>query len=808
MRLVAVASAILLVVSLGTTLATAAGRDFPGGALPLRFDSSRPFAVDATDVIVVRGTVTAPAGAIVVLRIDDGQSGGYASRVNLERAVPAGPFAWTVPVAGLKTSGGRVLSTNDIRHIVLFAADGKAAEASVFRIEPAQPMPAGVIALSLGRADAPLFPGFTRLAPDDRRIEAGRPVAIARPGLDPLITNGMRGVERIRLPWPHDRAQVSLWTEDVGEWETLPYALERRIRVNGVDVLTQRLSPAQWIAQRYLAGHDREAPVGADAWEVYGRHRGGLITADVASPDGSVVIELAGDTPAATFLAAVMVEPAGQRVQVDRVEEARAQWFRSAWPVAARTDSAARPSIYHTAMKAAESASAPPLTAVVTPGSGTQIEFSILADRDDPHPDVAVTEPEMDGARLDLDLRAASWRLERRTTGGNLLERRADYLRADVDALPFRAGEQRLFAGWVSAPRAARSGIYRGNVRIRAGGKMVDIPLRIEVLEIDLPEAPRPVGFYVEEAPHLTWFSSPPQLRRHQIGCDLDILGQFGIRGNAPPLAAPTAAGDEAFLQNSRIASEHATTAPWFAYAPMKRLVAEVGAVRTPGVIERAEHALEDRGLPPPVWSLADEPSNPDQNAMSLADLARDLRARRPHIRLAGQFNNPRDRKLLALFDTVLINGGFGLDRRTIEAVAARGTETWIYNTGRPRFTAGFWLWHTGAKRYLQWHARMPTADPFDPTDGREGDVQIFPPAAEPCPARPEFHRDLLDMADGVVDQRWLAWLDGRPESAARKVRRDLTSMLDRPWSELQSTPVTSMNLWRDRIIELARSLK
>ena len=313
MRLVAVASAILLVVSLGTTRATAAGRDFPGGALPLRFNSVAPLAVEPTDVIVVRGTVTAPAGAIVVLRIDDGQSGGYASRVNLERAVPAGPFAWTVPVAGLKTSGGRVLSTNDIRRIVLFAADGKAAEASVFRIEPAQPMPAGVIALSLGRADAPLFPGFTRLAPDDPRIEAGRPIAIARPGLDPLITSGMRGVERIRLPWPHDRAQVSLWTEDVGEWETLPYALERRLRVNGVDVLTQRLSPAQWIAQRYLAGHDREAPVGADAWEVYGRHRGGLITADVASPDGSVVIELAGDTPAATFLAAVMVEPAGQQ---------------------------------------------------------------------------------------------------------------------------------------------------------------------------------------------------------------------------------------------------------------------------------------------------------------------------------------------------------------------------------------------------------------------------------------------------------------------------------------------------------------
>ena len=67
---------------------------------------------------------------------------------------------------------------------------------------------------------------------------------------------------------------------------------------------------------------------------------------------------------------------------------------------------------------------------------------------------------------------------------------------------------------------------------------------------------------------------------------------------------------------------------------------------------------------------------------------------------------------------------------------------------------AGFNLWRSGAKGYLQWHARMPTADPFDPSDGREDDVQFLLPHIVPCPEIQDVDRGLFELAEGIVDLR------------------------------------------------------
>jgi hypothetical protein len=697
-----------------------------------------------------------------------------------------------------------VLAADDIRRIMLFANGRGAVTVAEFRIEPAAHLPEGVVALSFGRADAPLFSGFERVAPGDARIEQGHPAAVLRPGFDPLISSGLRGVEKIRVPWQQLRARVSLWTEDVGEWETLPFALERRIRINGTDIASHRLTPAQWIANRYLAGRDREAEKNSDSWQTYGRHRGGLITADVDTHDGNIVIEFAGDSPVATFVSAVLIEPAGQRASLDAVEKARAAWFRAAWPIAAATGEDQDGPV----IELNEHTKAQPQTVSLAPGTGAPFVFSIRPDFDAPHPAVAVVAPISNGKTLELTLRAAQWRLERRSTGGNILLRRADMLRGDASALPMRNGEARPFVGWVSAPSDAPPGTYRGQVTVSAAGRTLDVPVTVDVVNVRLPDAPRPAGFYLDEAPHLTWFPDQAAARRSQIACDMATLAQFGVFGNAPPLTTPIADRKAGFIADSRIALQYATAAPWLAYTPLKRILAEVGRKAAVGVVTEAQHNLSAQGLPAPIWSLADEPSNPDQNAMLLGGLGGDLRAAIPGIRLAGQINNPTDRKYLKLFDTVLINDGFGLDRNIVKELQQRGLEVWLYNTGRPRFSAGFWLWHTQASRYLQWHARMPTADPFDPTDGREGDVQIFPPAATPCPEHPDFHRDLIAMANGTVDQRWLAWLDRRDEPAALKLKADLSAWLNRPWKELYLTTGTEMDAWRGRIVELARTLK
>ena len=178
--------------------------------------------------------------------------------------------------------------------------------------------------------------------------------------------------------------------------------------------------------------------------------------------------------------------------------------------------------------------------------------------------------------------------------------------------------------------------------------------------------------------------------------------------------------------------------------------------------------ALQRAGLPTPIWSIADEPGNPDAQAGDIMAMSATLRAGAPGIKLGAQFNNPNDLKFIDAIDTVLINDGFGIDVDHVASLRRRGRDVWLYNTGKPRFTAGLWLWFTGASHYLQWHARMPTADPYDPTDGREGDVQIFWPMPEVCAAQPDIDVNLFEMAEGLVDQRWLAWLSSRKEPEAR----------------------------------------
>jgi hypothetical protein len=125
--------------------------------------------------------------------------------------------------------------------------------------------------------------------------------------------------------------------------------------------------------------------------------------------------------------------------------------------------------------------------------------------------------------------------------------------------------------------------------------------------------------------------------------------------------------------------------------------------------------------------------------------------------------------------------------------------KVWVYNTEAIRWSAGFGIASLGAERYLQWHARMPAADPFDPTDGREGDVQVFYPAVEPCDAR-DINADLLDMAEGIVDQRWLAWLESRAEPEARALRENLAG-------SAVSMGAFDAEEARTRIVDLARHL-
>jgi hypothetical protein len=770
-------------------------------ALPMNLER---IPADTEDLqLRVEGEVTGPNPRTVILRVDDDRSRDYGSRVNDERKLPPGPFSWTVQLKGLRTINKRVIDHRDIRQILLFdSAGGNAVQVSAFMLEPAPRLARGAIGLSLGAADSPLFGGFERVAPGDARIEDGQVVTVLRPGVDPLIASGMRGLRRLRIPWSGGRARVSLWTEDVGEWEFLPFATLRSIRVNDGEVLHEQATPEQWIERRYLRGRDIEYDGKGDGWDYYGNRRGGMLTREVDPQDGAIVIELSGEGPAATFLSAVLIEPAEGHTALDEVVARRSAWYRAIWrmgeqdpdPAPARDviDLDARPS-------------APFARVSVAPGSGVRLAFALRAGQDQPGRPVRIEFPEPRAAGLEADLWAGQWRLAR---VGNLLTPQTELMRADASALPLRAGQARRFDAWITAPDFALPGVRHGVVVVGEGAAAVRLPFEVEVLDVKLPESPKPSGFYLDQAPHLTWFPSFRVARTLQVGCDLAYLAKLGVTGSAPAFQTPSPGREALFIADASMAVHNGTAMPLFAYAPAKALRGELGADGGAVAMRDAEVALRAAGLPPVIWNAADEPNNPDLPPDNVKKWVETIRKADPAVHLAAQLNSPADAPFLPLFNVAIVNSGFGIDRATIEGVRRQGLDVWIYNTGRPRLTAGAWLWVTSAARYLQWHARMPTADAFDPTDGRESDYQVFWPTAQVCPTVPDIHPDLLAMAEGITDLRWLTWLDGRTEPAARALANRLRTSIGSRFEEALKLSDGDLAKTREEIVSLARKAR
>ena len=797
--------ALLALPTILPTAATALDLARPG-ALPFDVVTTPLKGCAATCEIVIEGTVPGPSPVTVVLRMDDPQSSSYASRLNDERTLPPGPFRWRKSLRGLKTVNGRSIDARAVNRMLLFnASDDRRIEVASLKMMEVPSLPVGAIGWSFGAEDAPPVPGFERVGPKDARL-AGQVFTIHRPAPDPLVANGLRGIQRVVVPWPAGRARVSLWTEDPGEWESLPHPLERSIAVNGIRVLEQRLSPPQWIRQRYLAGSDREPAGVPDPWLSFGQYRGGLVSVETDSDGQGILIEQAGDSPAAMFLSGVLVEPAGQRAALDAVLGQRAQWYRETWPVGEPMPHRVAHQVK--AVIGGVAGDVEPLRLVLAPGTGGRAMLSITSAGTIAHPEITIVQPVSGGEALAVGLWAAQRQLDRVGTGSNLLAIRDDRLRQQTKKFAIVPDEARRYEIWVEAPARARPGLYEGSIAIGEAGRSATVPLSIEVLPVVLPPIEKPSGFFHDEAPHLTWFDWPGDLRRRQMGCDLATLAHYGIDGNAPGLSTPHVNRTDDLLRDAKLAYD-ASPGRWpvMAYSPAGRALAEQGIDGSVQSIAGSEWKFAEKGLQRLIWSVADEPSNPDLAGGDLRGWVRALRAGVPGIKLAAHLNSKGDRALLPLFDVAIVNAGFGIDSNDLAGIAAAKVEPWLYNTDSPRFTAGLWLWHTPAGRYLQWHARMPTADPFDPTDGREGDAQMFYPGLEICASQPDMNAAVLAMAEGIVDQRWLLWLDRRPEPAARALVAGIKSELGSTFAVNREFDDERIAAVRDRIVAYFRHI-
>lgn len=771
--------------------------------------------VNSNKFIKIIGTNTTRKNHLLVLRADDLVNAPYHNRVNVERWVPPGEFTFQIALGALKTPSGRALQWKNITNFLIFqmqpGIELKSATFTEF-----EKLDEYSFAWDLGAEDSAVFPGFSALTPNyagmhlyswdknasavDRNFNHG----------DLLTDDGIKGIKTLKLDVPKGRWYITLWIEEPGYWEYLPHPLERILTVNNKTVWLQKLSPGQWLDQKYLQQVDITKKITSSSWDLFGQVEKLSFSAEITKDFQGLNIQWAGDMPSAGFLSAIVVEPYSDYRVRNKVEAQRQVLWESQWPMEVLDQKVSKPS--DSKNSARESIELVRNNLMAAPDTATNIDIQLQIPESTR---VSFTPFQKNSLSLDTELRIAQWQVRRTQLNNNALVAEKSHWVAHTGS-PLSKGENRVQLR-VYIPAGAPPGDYTAYLSLddERGFKQAK-QITLKVLNVSLPVMQKPVGVYHEAAPYWDWFEGLRAMKENAIACDFAFLRKQGLTGIAPPLPTPNNTKSQAhFIRRLQRVSDAGFSEKVLAYAPLKRLVAEQGIEQASKTIAALEQRMVAAGLVPPLWATADEPSNPSQQLLNASGQvteakaslwARNLRAFRPGIGLAGQLNNPKDAQLLTAFSTVLINQGFGVSRKAIIKLRARGLQPWYYNMSQTRLAAGFYLWRSTAAGYLQWHARMPTAKPFDPTDGREDDIQLLLPSSEACPAVVSVHQSLWRLSEGIGDYRWMLWLQEQTSPAAKQLLKRIEEAIPLDFTDAEDISDTQLDLWRQQIVQFAIS--
>ncbi len=765
----------------------------------MELNSAKPVYLDSE--LQVSGTLLADTNGTLVIRIDDQPDASFTNRINIERRLPPGPFQFTLSMGGLKTASGRPIKPGAIKSIRIFTNDTDLEWVSVTsNISTRTSLGFNATGWDFGPEHSAVMPGFASIHPGSPHVAGQKLTAISRQGPDALARDGIRGIERFEAPIPNGLWRVTLWTEDYGEWQSLPYWTKRQIAINGKSVSKETLSAEAWLRTRYLIGAQKEAVLDGNAWDLIGARRGGIVQSVVWVRDERLQIDLSGDMPTARFLSGVLAEPVESSAAYAAVRASQRSHFTETW----RT---ATPEASITDVQVDLGSSSRTLPSQIhlqtAPGGADQVDFWLSAHA----PEVPVVlELSHDlPSGIDIDLRQGLWQFGRDGAASTLLRAHSDRL-SKIDA-PLRLHHilPRRISMSVFVRKAVQPGTYPISLKLRQAETETIIPIALRVISQKLPIPSQKVGTYLEEAPHLSWFGHFANQRRGAIDCDLTLLRKFGLTTLAPPFTHPKQAFTDRHVDIIGRANNHGFEGPLQSYASVKWHLASYGEAATVRAIAETTDRLKQSGLPPIAWSITDEPSNPGGQPHALEQIADAIRDGAPGALLLGHLNNPKDWEYVNLFDIAVVNDGFGADVSDMQDIHRADVTPWLYNLSNPRMAAGFYLWRSGAEGYLQWHARMPTADPFDPTDGREDDFQLIYPDARGCMSA-DIDADLLSLSRGMEDLRWLTWLDeaAKKNADAKNLKHRLLGLIPTTWVNASKVDASQLDIWRREVQQIA----
>ena len=437
-------------------------------------------------------------------------------------------------------------------------------------------------------------------------------------------------------------------------------------------------------------------------------------------------------------------------------------------------------------------------------GTLLNLVFEINSPVADPDPVIAVAPPRSpNNHKLNIATRYGHWRYERPQPNASSLVLADSFLRGDLSTMTLSEKRPRRIHVQINIPVDTPAGEYSGSIQLFSNSELYFQDYQIEVLPLTLPRLSAPVGLYLEPAPYYHWFSPLKKRMAFATACDLSLLATMGFTTLAPYLTVPD--NDEnrqAFIQQLKQLKRFGFNDQVLAYAPLKRLLAMNSIQNTGFSLLKLKQSLAEQTLPEVFWSIFDEPI-PEKFA-TIQESAQLLHNSPLEMKTAGHFNNPHQKDLTGMADLRIMNHGFGVNETTIKDMKKDGL-LWLYNMPEPRLAAGAYLWRSGADGYIQWHGRMPTADPFDPTDGREGDVIYLYPWSDSCPSPISIHSRLLDLHEATLDYRWLQWLTQQAEtnSEAEKLVKELQNRIPKDWQEASSLRIDELLELRQKIMKL-----
>jgi hypothetical protein len=196
----------------------------------------------------------------------------------------------------------------------------------------------GTMALDFGPPDGTVHPGFERVVPGDARITGSKINGLRRPAESGLLSDGVSGIERIKVKVAKGSYRIVLMTQNLGDQRLSGDPFGRQIRINGVPVLIASSQPAKWRAEGMLtnrgaalvgdagqrAGGFLSGAMGDVAKQIHARQQGGAIVIEVGADAEEIDLELIGfGEDSNSYVTGMLVEPLDQLSDLVLSPEAR-----------------------------------------------------------------------------------------------------------------------------------------------------------------------------------------------------------------------------------------------------------------------------------------------------------------------------------------------------------------------------------------------------------------------------------------------------------------------------------------------------